>query len=60
MDIALSANESMYVTVEAGERISFRILNADGSVKTEVTDKTVPAGKKFDGVFSYSGSITNV
>jgi len=48
------------VTVEAGERISFRILNADGSVKTEVTDKTVPAGKKFDGVFSYSGSITNV
>lgn len=41
------------ISLAAGEQISIRILNADGSVKTIVVQDSVPAGKTATGNTTY-------
>jgi hypothetical protein len=54
-------SNSFVRTVGAGERISIRILDADGTVKEEVCDAAVPEGKQMEQVaISYVGAVTEI
>ena len=58
--ITSTVSRGVTISVAAGERISIRILNADGSPKTEVLDDNVPSGKQFDGMVDYNGLLSTV
>lgn len=50
-------SEASQVTLQAGQRISMKILNADGTVAQVVFDDNVPAGQIFTGVATYTGHM---
>jgi hypothetical protein len=45
------------IALGSGERLQVLILNADGTIKTNLIDDICPVGKSFTGVVSYDGLI---
>jgi len=46
------------VDLAAGKKIQIQILNADGSVDSQLCLDSVPAGKSFDGSVTYYGVLS--
>jgi len=52
-------SEDAPVSLQAGQRIVMKVVNADGTVAQVVFDDAVPMGEIFSGIVAYTGHLVS-